>query len=122
MVRARFAAFALGDGAFLWRTLDPDHALRAEPEDRTVRSLSRAHQELRYRDVEVRDDAVDGERGEALFRANIFQRGKDRSFVERSRFTWRGGWRYLDGDLVRLGEPGADAPTLEAFRRALGGE
>jgi SEC-C motif-containing protein len=98
LVRSRFAAFAVGDGAYLWRTLHPDHALRAQPERAVVRELGRAHRTQRYRSVHIHDVEVDGDRARVLFTARVFEKGRDRSFVEASRFERTDeGWRYLDG-------------------------
>lgn len=100
LVRSRFSAFALGEGAYLWRTLHPRHELRARPEDVVIRELSRAHQTLRYRSVIIHDTEVDGPSARVLFTAKVFEKGRDRSFVEASRFEHvGGGWRYLDGVL-----------------------
>lgn len=100
LVRSRFAAFALGEGEYLWRTLHPDHALRGREKDAVVRELSRARQTLRYRAVEVHDVEVTEPHARVLFTARVFERGRDRSFVELSRFRRTSeGWRYLDGTL-----------------------
>jgi SEC-C motif-containing protein len=100
LVRTRFSAFALGRGAYLWRTLHPDHALRARPEAEVIRELSRAKNELRYLGLTIHDARIDGDHGVVLFAARVFAKGRDRSFVERSRFVRTGeGWRYLDGVL-----------------------
>ena len=115
LVRARFAAFALGDGAFLYRTLDPAHPLRARPEAEVMAELSRAKQTMRYRSLEVREDRVEAETGQALFAARVFERGRDRSFVELSRFTYADGWRYRDGLLAPLASEAGAAPGIDAF-------
>jgi SEC-C motif domain protein len=68
----------------------------------------------------VLDRLTPDERGVAqvLFFAKVFERGKDRSFVERSDFRHDGaGWRYVSGVLHRLKElPGPpEALTLATF-------
>jgi SEC-C motif-containing protein len=121
-VRARFSAFACGDGAYLWRTTHPDHPLRARPRDEVVRELSQARRTLRYRELTIHASETDVERGRArvLFTARVFEKGRDRSFVELSDFAIaEGGWRYLDGlplPRERLAEP---PTTIEAFEAAL---
>lgn len=124
LVRTRFAAFACGDGAYLWRTTHPDHPLRARPEAEVVRELSAARRSLRYRELILHASETDVERGRArvLFTARVFSKGRDRSFVELSDFAFlEGGWRYLDGLSVpreRLAEP---PTTIEAFEATLAG-
>jgi len=116
LVRSRFSAFALGQGAYLFRTLHPDHALRARPEAEVIRELSRAKNELRYLGLTIHDARVDGDRGEVLFAARVFAKGRDRSFVELSRFERiGGGWRYLDGTLWPAGELEGAELTIAAI-------
>lgn len=98
-MRSRFAAFALGDGAYLWRTLHPAHPLRARPEAEVVRELSRARQRLRYQRLTVHDH--DEAAGLVLFTAHVFEKGRDRSFTELSQFERvEGAWRYREGMAV----------------------
>jgi SEC-C motif-containing protein len=95
-MRSRFAAFALADGEYLWRTLHPDHEDRAQPKDEVVRSLrdaARAYKYMGLTILDARDDRV-------LFRARIFQKGHDRSFAELSLFARDAdGWRYVSGQM-----------------------
>jgi SEC-C motif-containing protein len=111
-MRSRFAAFAMGDVDYLWRTLHPDHEDRALAKDDVLRSLkaSRSLKYMRLTILEARDAQV-------LFLAAVFEKGKDRSFVELSTFADAGaGWRYLSGesrDARELAE-GA-ALTIESF-------
>lgn len=106
LVRSRFSAFALGEGAYLFRTLHPDHDLRARPEAEVVPELARAKHELRYRALVIHDVELTSDRtARVLFTARVFARGRDRSFVELSRFERTSeGWRYLDGVLVPAAE------------------
>lgn len=109
LVRSRFSAFALGEGAYLARTLHPGHEARARGEAELARDLSRAKRSLRYRALVIHDVEVEGERARVLFTARVFEKGRDRSFVELSRFERTAeGWRYLDGELrAAPGDPGA---------------
>lgn len=108
LVRSRFSAFALGEGAYLVRTLHPAADARAaREEDDLARELSRAHRSARYRALIVHDVEVTGTRARVLFTARVFERGRDRSFVELSRFERTSeGWRYLDG-VLRAADAGA---------------
>ena len=110
-MRSRFAAFALGDAEYLWRTLHPDHADRARPKAEMVSALkntARARKFMRLRILDAKGSRV-------LFHAGVFEKGTDLSFVELSTFAHDGaGWRYLDGDLHEGGtidcHPEAEGP------------
>jgi SEC-C motif-containing protein len=95
LMRSRFAAFALGDAEYLWKTLHPDHEDRAHPKGAVLRSLKDASRTLKYMRLtilEAKDDRV-------LFLAACFEKGRDRSFVELSTFARdAAGWRYLSGE------------------------
>jgi SEC-C motif-containing protein len=114
-MRSRFAAFAVGDASYLWRTLHPDHEDRARTKDEVLRALTAAARTLKY----MRLTILEAKDARVLFRAAVFEKGKDRSFVELSSFAHDGvGWRYLAGDCRDVGE--AAGLTIEAFERADG--
>lgn len=105
-MRSRYAAFALGLGAYLVETLTADHPDRAVETESLARSLSRVKDAQRFLGLRILEATVEGDRGFVRFHARIFERGADRSFGERSRFRLEAGrWRYEGGDL----EP--SAPT-----------
>ena len=109
-MRARFSAFAIGDGEFLWATLHPEHPLRARPESEVVSELSNAHRRLRYQRLTVHGCEQTGSRAWVRFTAHVFERGQDRTFHERSEFELIDGtWRYAAGD----SRPGAYPPDPE---------
>ncbi|WP_394839843.1 hypothetical protein LVJ94_23430 [Pendulispora rubella] len=100
LMRSRYAAFALGLGAYLVETLAADHPDRAVPLETLARELARARETQRFMGLEIRETSASGERGEVLFHARIFERGQDRSFTERSQFVKEdGAWRYASGDV-----------------------
>jgi len=93
-MRSRFAAFARGDAEYLWRTLHPEHEDRASPREDVVRQLREAAKSFRY----VRLTILEAEGDHVTFRAGVFRKGVDHSFVERSVFAHDGtGWRYVSG-------------------------
>lgn len=118
LMRSRFAAFALRDDDYLWRTLHPDHDDRARPRElyrRAVRSSP-----ARYMGLSVLDRSPPDEAGVArvLFFANVFEKGRDISFVELSDFLHDGsGFRYLSGVTLpkspRSGDP--ERLTIPSF-------
>ena len=115
-MRSRFSAFALGLGPYLVRTLARDHEDRAElPEAELARALSRAKDTRRFVDLCIMHASMDGDRGEVLFLASVFERGADRSFAELSSFVREdGAWRYASGVLVPTEELPEDPRSLTA--------
>ncbi len=96
LMRSRYSAFALKQVDYLWRTLDRDHPDRARPEEEAKRELRQAASTFKYPGLKILDAAD----SQVLFHAQVFEKGKDRSFVERSEFRHDGtGWRYLSGEL-----------------------
>jgi len=93
-MRSRFAAFALADAEYLWRTLAATHEDRLRPKDEVVRELRAAARAMKYMRLSILDADVD----HVLFHAAVFEKGVDRSFVELSTFRREAaGWRYVDG-------------------------
>lgn len=114
LMRSRFSAFARGDAAYLWRTLHPEHEDRSRPEAEVVRQLREAARTYRYMRLAI----LGAEADQVLFLANVFEKGRDVSFVELSRFAHDGvGWRYLSGT-ARAAKELADPRrvTIESFR------
>ncbi|MBU8895563.1 hypothetical protein KRR26_08095 [Corallococcus sp. M34] len=100
LMRSRYSAFALREVAYLWKTLHPDHPDRARPEAEALRELRASAAAHQYPGLVVMDRQAPDASGVArvLFFAKVFERGKDRSFVERSDFRHDGtGWRYVSG-------------------------
>ena len=109
-MRSRFAAFALGRGAYLYETLAESHPDRDTPCATAVRELSRARERQRFLRLAILWAAED----EVLFHAGIFERGEDRSFAELSSFVRENGrWRYASGLLVPASRLPADLARIE---------
>ena len=104
LMRSRYAAFALGLGEYLVRTLTADHPDRGLDEVALARELSKARERQRFLGLRIEQTHAEGDRGEVVFFARIFERGKDCSFTERSSFRREGGmWRYEGGDIAPEG-------------------
>ena len=104
-MRSRYAAFALGLGDYLVRTLASSHPDRERPLDELVRDLSRARERQRFTGLRIVRATSSGDCGEVLFLANVFERGIDRSFGELSTFVREAGaWRYASGEPVAVEE------------------
>lgn len=114
-MRSRYAAYARGDAAYLWRTLHSQHDDRSRDRDVVIGELREAFRRFRYMGLTVLDQAPPDAEGIArvLFLARIFERGQDRSFVERSDFLHDGtGWRYLCGANLPVNMLPGDARKL----------
>jgi SEC-C motif-containing protein len=101
-MRSRYSAFSLKEATYLWKTLHPDHPDRARPEAEVLKELRAFSQSHQFPGLVVMDHRAPDAQGVAqvLFFAKVFERGKDRSFVERSDFRHDGtGWRYVSGVL-----------------------
>ncbi len=100
LMRSRYAAFALGEVAYLHRTLHPDHP-EAATDPRAYAERLRAHlKRARYRGLEVRDARGPDADGVSwvLFRVDAMHAGKDAGFAELSCFAVHdGGHRYVGG-------------------------
>jgi SEC-C motif-containing protein len=107
LMRSRYAAFALGLGDYLVRTLASSHPDLEEPREELARSLGQARAQQRFVGLRILSATTSpaGDTGEVLFYARIFQRGADRSFAERSTFVQEAGaWRYQSGVMVPKAE------------------
>lgn len=101
LMRSRYAAFAVGDAAYLWNTLHMGHVDRGRDRDEVIRELKATMHQHRYRGLKILDSLQGGGSASVLFLAQIFKAGADRSFVELSDFLHDGeGWRYLHGVAV----------------------
>lgn len=108
LMRARYAAYALGFVQFVIETTDPDGPVW-EPDTTAWRvGITRFCAATRFLGLRVFDappPSADPGQGEAFvtFVATLEQAGQDASFGERSRFTRTHGlWRYHSGE--RLSE------------------
>jgi SEC-C motif-containing protein len=121
LMRSRFSAFAKKEVDYLARTLHPEHEDRALPHEELLRSLRTSATAFKYMGLRILDRSGPDEEGIArvLFVAHLFEKGRDRSFVELSSFAHDGvGWRYLRGSLLPLDEAGdLDTLTITSFAR-----
>lgn len=112
-MRSRYAAFALGLGAYLVSTLAASHPDLALPRQEVERNLARAKERQRFTGLRIVHSDTSGERGEVLFYARIFERGQDCSFAELSDFVREGGaWRYASGIALPKAALPEDLDTL----------
>ena len=121
LMRSRYAAFALGLGDYIVRTLAADHPDRALPHAALVLELRRAHERQRFVGLRILQASAAGTEGQVLFHARVFQKGVDQSFAELSRFVREGQtWRYASGLVIPTGELPADIASLtpEAVRHS----
>jgi len=104
LMRSRYAAFALGDAKYLLETLAADHEDRKLPVEPLLASYRQQKQIFRYVGLSVLATSVEGDKGWVTFRARMYEKGRDRSFTERSRFTKENGaWKYEDVEETQEG-------------------
>jgi SEC-C motif-containing protein len=115
LMRSRYAAYACGDAEYLWKTLHPQHDDRARDKAAVLAEMREAFRRFRYMGLTVLDRAPPDAEGVArvLFIARVFERGRDRTFIERSDFMHDGtGWRYLCGAAIPVNVLPRDARTF----------
>jgi SEC-C motif-containing protein len=114
LMRSRYAAFALGRGEYLFDTLAADHPDRSAPREAAARELSRVRERQRFMGLTILHASADGDDGEVLFFARIFEKGAEHSFAELSRFVREdGAWRYASGELLPRSLLPAEVTTLD---------
>jgi SEC-C motif-containing protein len=121
LVRARYAAFALGRADYLWATLHADHDAQAAGEAAYRQGVERMQRGYEFRGAELLDERPEDSYGAAqvLFQARVFQHKRDLSFVERADFVKDpSGWRYLGGESKPASElaHGPDELTLDHWQ------
>lgn len=119
LMRSRYSAYALGEAEYLWNTLHPDHPSRQEDHDAFVAQLRASRQTLRFARLRILDDDVspDGQTARVLFHAELYEKGKERSFLELSTFRRTAlGWRYLSGETRDLRADSKELDTLAEKR------
>ena len=118
LMRSRYAAYAVGDVAYLLRTLHASHVDKQRPERDVLAELRRFCRQARFMGLQVLEAQGPDDDGVAfvLFQARVFVAGRNNSFMECSRFRHDGvGWRYVDGDLDGRADPRV-LRTIDAFR------
>ena len=120
LMRSRYTAFARAEPDYLWRTLHQDHPDRARDHAEVTRALRETIRSFKYMGLTILQTRAPGADGIArvLFWARIFDKGRERSFVELSDFAHDGeGWRYLAGETLPVAQlPGDPAGlTMDAF-------
>lgn len=97
LMRSRWSAFARGLGEYLYDTLSSDHPDRQLPREIAARGLSQAKDRQRFLKLTIEELPSPDE---VTFHARIFEKGRDVSFTERSRFVKEGGeWKYASGEI-----------------------
>ena len=97
LMRARYAAYALGNVRFILQTEGPNPPRTAKEQATHRHSLKEFSQKTQFLDLQILDEAMlDKEQATVTFRATLLQDGQDASFTERSLFALRNGrWLYI---------------------------
>ncbi len=123
LVRARYAAFALGRVDYLYDTLHEDHPDRGRGEDEVRIALRTASSSFKYMGlvmIETEGPDSDGV-ARALYLARLFRKGTDVSFIELASFhapndgeglKYRSG-KTIDAVGLRTAPPGLTLATFE---------
>ncbi len=113
-MRSRYAAFALGLGAYLVKTLAKTHEDRALPAEDLARALGQTKNAQKFMGLSILHTASQDNDGEVLFYARIFEKGAERSFVELSKFVKEGdAWRYASGEPIIARDISGDPRALD---------
>lgn len=102
LMRARYAAAAIGKASFWMETTDPDGSRYEHDAAAWRASVLAFSRGTRFVGLEVIDAGVheDGQTGWVRFFARLTQGGADASFGELSRFRKQDGrWLYVDGEV-----------------------
>ena len=86
-MRSRYSGFALGRAPYLLETLAPTHPDRALASAAHLRELASIRDVRRFMGLKVFGEWVNGDDGEVLFIAKLFERGQNVGFAEHSRFV-----------------------------------
>jgi SEC-C motif domain protein len=97
LMRARYAAYALGKIRFIQNTERADPPLLPKELMERRRSLKQFCQNTQFLGLQILDEATLGNsQATVTFRATLLQDGQDASFTERSLFELRNGrWVYI---------------------------
>lgn len=118
LMRSRYAAFALKNVDYLYRTIHPDHDDASRVREDVLREMKSSMSGVHYMGLRVVASRTTEEGGQVLFVARVFHKGRDISFVELSDFaTVQGEWRYVSGVArpVRALRDDLGTLTIEAF-------
>lgn len=119
LMRSRFAAYAKKQSKYIFQTLHPEHEDRGRPEADVMREIREATSTLKFMRLAVLDRQGPDEGGlsQVLFYARVFEKGKNRSFIELSDFLHDGnGWRYVRGkQLAESAAPNAEKLSIAEF-------
>ena len=102
LMRSRYAAYALGDSAYIMATTHPDGPHFVADTAAWTAQLDAFSAATRFKGLRILE-CVGGEADDAegwvTFRAELTQGGQDASFTERSRFEKVDGrWAYRSGE------------------------
>ncbi len=119
LVRARYAAFALGELEFLYSTLHTNHADRVKhSRDHVLAAFRGASSQFKYMGLKLTDSRPADAQGtsQVLYLARIFRKGENVSFVELGDFREEdGAMRYLSGRIADASREDRSELTIDGF-------
>ena len=97
LMRSRFAAYALGDIAYVMKTWDKRSPLRPKNTKAWRADLTQFAQSTDFVGLKIMADSAEDKTGTVTFKALLFQNGQDISYIEQSFFNKQGNrWVYYD--------------------------
>ncbi|MBN2799248.1 MAG: SEC-C domain-containing protein [Deltaproteobacteria bacterium] len=98
LMRSRYAAYAVGDAAYILATTHPAGPQAQADRGRWLEEVRRFSEGTDFVGLTVLSAGSEGDEGFVSFHAALRQGGRDASFGERSRFLRvEGRWLYWDG-------------------------
>jgi SEC-C motif-containing protein len=96
-MRARYAAYALGNVRFILQTERPNPPLLPRELTAKRRSLKEFCQNTQFLGLQIlAEETLSEQQATVTFRATLLQNGQDASFTEKSLFELRNGsWVYV---------------------------
>mgnify|MGYP002396657170 CR=1 FL=1 len=97
LMRARYAAYALGNVRFILQSERPNPPLLPKELTAKRRSLKEFCKKTQFLGLQILEEAMlDDRQATVTFRATLLQDGQDASFTEKSLFVLRNGrWFYV---------------------------
>jgi SEC-C motif domain protein len=100
LMRSRYSAYAMNNVSYILETTHPAHQDQKIALAKRKKSIETFARETEFRNLEILATEEAPPFFFVTFRATLFQKGKDLSFVEKSCFAQvRQRWFYLSGDV-----------------------
>ncbi|MCH9611535.1 MAG: hypothetical protein S4CHLAM102_00050 [Chlamydiia bacterium] len=97
-MRSRYAAYAMGNSAYIIKTTHPENPQYSENKQEWSASIHQFSSETKFVNLEIIEESEDAMEAFITFKATLVQGDRDASFTEKSRFLKVDGrWLYHSG-------------------------